>query len=350
MLIKLLQRTTLRKHDLAILYQQLATLLSAGIPLLNSIQMLQNMQISLPIKIFLTHIHENLLSGQTLFNTLQHDPHHIHAFARQLIYIGEQIGRLDYSLRMIADHYESEIHYQHQIKQALLYPFILCCTAILMTLCLLIFIIPRFAILFEDHPLPVLTQIIFSISGTIQHHYLLVSLPLIYLIFIFLPISYAEPHRLALIHTILTIPLLMALQKKINLARFCNQLSLLYQAGIPLTDSIQLIATVTSATEHRLAMQNIQAGLLNGLSLYQATSDTTYFPTPLPEMIQIGELSGNLDAMLKHLTILYEGEIERTLKHISQLLEPLIMMILGVLIGGLVIGMYLPIFNLGSII
>lgn len=344
------KRTIPNKRELATFYQQLATLLSAGIPLLNSIQMMQNMQVSLPLKQFLSHVHQHLLSGQPFSNSLQKDSSY--AFARQLIYIGEQIGRLDHSLRMIAEFYETELNYKHQIKQALLYPCILCCTAFFMTLCLLLFIIPHFAILFEDHrsQLPLLTRFIFFIANVIQEHYLLALLPFLYLIFILLPLPISEQYRLSLQQTLLDIPILASLHKKINLARFSSQLTLLYQAGIPLTDAIQLMAAMTTSREHSLAIQNVHSNLLNGKNLYQATRDVDYFPTPLPDMIQVGELSGNLETMLKHITVLYEKEIERRLKQISQLLEPLIMIILGVLIGGLVIGMYLPIFKLGNII
>jgi type IV pilus assembly protein PilC len=253
---------------------------------------------------------------------------------------------------MIADIYQSDLHHQQQIKQALLYPAILCTTAILMTLCLLIFIVPRFAILFEDHQaqLPMLTRSIFYIAKIIHDHYLLVLFPFIYIACLFLPTSHAAQYRLSIQQSLAALPYLARLQKKMNLARFCSQLSLLYQAGIPLTEAIHLMINTTVANNHRQALQQLRQQLLAGKNLYTATQTASYFSPPLPDMIQVGELSGNLDTMLKHTALLYEGEIERTLKQISQLLEPLIMIILGVLIGGLVIGMYLPIFKLGSII
>jgi type IV pilus assembly protein PilC len=342
----------LKRAELALFYQQLSTLLAAGIPLLNSVHMMQNMQASLAIKHFLTKIQHTLLEGQPLHKSLDMSHTHLHAFAHPLIYIGEQIGRLDHCLSMIAEFYQSELNYRQQIKQALLYPCILCCLALMMTLGLLLFVIPRFAILFEDHysQLPALTRFIFFISNTLYEHYFLVALPILYGIFLFLPLSIAEQQRIALQQSLLSFPRIAAIQMKISLCRFCTQLGLLYQAGVPLTDAIKLINNLSSTGKHQLAIQNLQMSLMNGEYLHEAMRRSVYFPSPLPDMIQVGELSGNLDRMLKHVALLYEGEIERTLKQISQLLEPLIMMILGVLIGGLVIGMYLPIFKLGNII
>ena len=350
MLNKLLtaSRSSLTVTDIALFLRQLATLIQAGVPILTSCELLEKCQIKTVCRTLINTIKKELLSGKTFYESLFHTP--IDPFTRQLIRIGEYTGKLDQLLLLIADHQEKNLAFRKKMKKLLFYPCIVIVVATLVSLSMFIFIIPRFAVLFEQSQstLPLMTRGIFMISGFLNEHLLfLFMLFLLCLTMFFLPLGVWI--RKKVFHLITQLPLIHTYLQKIILARFSRNLAITFSSGIPLNEALKLSAHAPSHPDFMNNVAKLHYKLNTGLSLHHAMAALPYFPILMIQMIKIGEETGMLDAMLNKLADFIESEIDHLIQQCSQLLEPLIMLILGVLIGGLVIGLYLPLFKLGSV-
>lgn len=339
------RRNKITTLDLCIFFRQFATLLRAGIPLIQSCHILESNQQNPKLNVLIYTIKCHLLSGKTLFQAMEHQQMYFDALSTQLIHIGEQTGRLDTMLDNIAIHKERNYIFLQRIRQALIYPaFILVC-ALLLTGSMFFFIVPRFASLFADAKikLPLLTTCIFSIAEFLTHYaiyFLLIAfLTSIYLYYSY-PLYYQKHCKQFLSKQIVI--------QKIILARFARNLACTFEAGISIPDSILLIANTHKELDFTNLLYQLRNELHAGMSLHAAMGLHPYFPSYMLQMVKVGEESGHLDLMLTKTADLYEAEVDRFITQSSQLLEPLIMLMLGVLIGGLVIALYLPIFNLGS--
>ena len=333
--------------DITLFIRQFAIFFSAGVPLSESLYALESSSSKPTLRAMIHSIRKNILSGKNLSEALQQQKRYFDALTIQLIRLGEQTGTLDTILLSIATYYESRILLTQKIRQALFYPTIILVTSFLMLVILFIFVIPRFAELFADmqDKLPLITRLIFSLSDFLNNDGLIglsILTPCIILL------SLTRQVKSACKKILFSIPSLHQCQQKILLARFARQLAICFKSGIPLSDALQLTIHPTTQPDFARTIYLIRNQLNAGQPLHAAMRAYPYFPALMVQMIKTGEDTGKLDDMLDKIAQHYESDTDHFIARLQQLLEPLIMLVLGVLIGGLVIGMYLPIFKLGS--
>lgn len=339
------RQTVISKQDLAIFFRQFATLMASGIPLIESMTILESSQQNIRLTQLIYHIKIHLLSGQTLFQAFQQQQRYFDNLTCQLIHIGEHTGNLDFMLNTIATHKEKQLALIAKIRHALFYPLFILSLACCIALGMFIFIIPRFADLFQhaNLPLPFLTACLFKSALHLQQvglYYLAIIMAIIFYLLRSQNNNWKDYLRNKMYQN--------RYAQKFILANFARQLACAFSAGIPILDAITLIAKTTDIPEFAALLYQLSQQLQSGLYLHVALASHLYFPPYMSHMLKIGEETGCLDQMLHKIADHYSDEIERISQRCHQLLEPLIMLVLGVLIGGLVIGMYLPIFNLGS--
>lgn len=329
-------------RDLVIFFRQFATLIAAGIPIVNACTVLETTLPKPAMQKLIKTIKKDLKNGKALSGSLQHHPHHIDPLLLQLVRISEHTGKLDVMLQSIAQHLEKKLQFREQIHRALFYPCLVAIMGLLITLIMLTVIVPRFAELFPDVPnLPLLTRAIFLLSTLIrQYGWILPIVPLI----LYLLKRYQK-------FTLLTkLPFLKYYLRQIHLAYFTRNLGVTLGAGIPIGSALTLAIHPHSEVEFESAIKKLGRQVRSGMQLHRAMRLSPLFPPLLLQMTQTGEEAGQLENMLLKTADMLDSDIEHALNRFSQLLEPLIMVILGVLIGGLVTGIYLPIFKLGNII
>lgn len=335
--------------ELSIFFRQFATLIKADISIKETCNLLEKSSAK-QLRQIVKQLKQQIFAGKSLSSALEKYPKYFTPLYCQLIRLGEQTGRLDMALDTVAKAHEKEIAFTKQIRQAFFYPCIILCTALLMLLIMFTFVIPKFMILFADKwdQLPFLTRTIFYVAEKFNHSFLYIGILLVSCSLIF-PMMERHFHIKKKTQLILNIlPGFKNNLNKIALARFARNLAVTHGAGLKITKALDLAAQ-TSAHEGLLAMiKHIHLKVNNGLPLYYGMQLFAFFPPVMVHMVKIGEESGNLEEMLNKVADFYEAEVEQFTKTLTQSLEPLIMLLLGVLIGGLILALYLPLFKLGN--
>lgn len=338
------QRNRINQFDITVFLRQFATLIGAGIPIIQCCEILEKSQEKTALRLLIYAIKRELLSGKNLCNCLKHHSHHFNTLTCQLVQIGEHTGQLDIMLTTLANYQEKHLAFRKRIIQALFYPCIITVTAFMVTFCMLIFVVPKFAALLNNMQgdLPRITLWIFYFSSLLQHHSWIFLTTLSIFVLICFNINLPVGQLLT------KLPFIKTCLHKIILARFARNLSITYAAGISLTEALQLTATDSNHFEFNKAIAQLRSKISTGLQLHCAMQTLPIFPILMVQMIKIGEESSRLEQMLDKIADFLESDVEQFIRLMSELLEPLIMIVLGVLIGGLIIGIYLPIFKLGS--
>jgi type IV pilus assembly protein PilC len=345
------QNKRITLFDITVFLRQLATLMSAGVPIIQSCELLEKSQVKSSIRLLIYSIKREMLTGKALYYSLQSHHPYFDELTCQLIKMGEYTGKLDEMLRIIADQQEKNLAFKKHMYQTLFYPCVICVTAFIVTFSMFIFVIPRFADLFQDTQvsLPLLTRCIFYFSAQLQQHLFLLLLPVMagILAFFHPALSSHLKHRVR--QFFIRFPPIRQCLHKIFLARFARNLAMTFAAGMPINEALKLAADASESAEGSTVWaEKLRRHINSGLPLHHAMETLRYFPELMIQMTKIGEESGMLVNMLHKAADFLEADINQLINHLNQLLEPLIMLGLGVLIGGLVIGMYLPIFKLGN--
>ncbi len=335
--------------DFVIFWRQFATLMMANIPIIQACDVLEKSQSKKSFQLLIQKIKHELLSGKNLFQILRHYKNDFSELTCQLIRMGEHTGKLDFILCTIADHQEKNLAFRKKIKQALFYPCLLSLFIFALTFFMFLFIIPRFAELFQQAhiQLPLLTLWIFLVATQLNQHGLMIIVFMSCVgitLYHYFPVLMQSPLR----KIINRLPLIASHHKKIILAHFARHLAIALSAGIPIKEALRLSAHVDSSHPFTQTIHALHQQINSGFSLHRAMTHLPAFPDIMIQMIKIGEETGMLEKMLNKTADFFESEIDAFLNQLGLLLEPLIMIILGVLIGGLVISLYLPIFKLGS--
>ena len=333
---------------------QLATLISAGIPLVQALTVMKQGQNKEHLTKLISKMIIYLEKGYSFSDTLKQFPKCFDALYCGLIASGEQSGTLARMLNRIAAYQERNQSLKRKVKKAMMYPFTVLIVAVIVTCLLLLKVVPIFSVLYQNSnaQLPAFTQFLLEISELLQRHGYLILLSGGLCVTSLLYLYRHQKHpkfRQVIQHTILKIPVLKMLINHTLLARITRTLSTTLTAGIPLAESLETIAQGTSPIVYNRLLTQVQLALKKGQSLYQALLPVKQFEPMVLQMINIGESSGSLDTMLNKIASHYEEKMESSIDACMILLEPLIMILLGVVIGGLVIGLYLPIFNMGSV-
>ena len=342
-----------RPEDIAIFSRQLATMLAAGIPLVQAFEIIGAGHEKPSMQKLVLDVKADVESGTSLHEALGKHPLYFDDLYVNLVEAGEQAGALETLLDKIATYKEKSEAIKKKVKKALFYPAAVLAVAVVVTLILLIFVIPQFESLFKGFgaDLPAFTQMVINLSRFVQANgiYLaLVSGGAVYAFFYFRKRS--RKMREFLDRMSLKVPIIGPILNKAAIARYARTLSTMFSAGVPLVEALDSVAGATGNIVYENAVLKMKDEVSTGQRLQRAMEGTGLFPNMVVQMIAVGEESGSIDTMSGKVATFYEEDVDNAVDSMSSLLEPMIMAILGVLVGGLVIAMYLPIFKLGAVV
>ena len=339
--------------DIAIFSRQLATMLGAGIPLVQAFEIIGAGHDKPSMQKLILDIKADVEGGTSLHEALAKHPLHFDDLFVNLVEAGEQAGALESLLDKIATYKEKTEAIKKKVKKALFYPAAVMVVAIVVTIILLIFVIPQFESLFKGFgaDLPAFTQMVINLSRFVQAQGIYILIVLAGAVWFFL-YTYKRSRKLRefMDRAMLKFPIIGPILNKAAIARFARTLSTMFQAGVPLVEALESVAGATGNIVYEDATMKIRDEVATGQRLQRAMENTNLFPNMVVQMIAVGEESGSLDTMSGKVANFYEEDVDNAVDSMSSLLEPLIMAILGVLVGGLVIAMYLPIFKLGAVV
>lgn len=339
--------------DIAVFSRQLATMLSAGVPLVQAFEIVGRGHDNPSMQELILGIKADIEGGSPLAEALGKHPLYFDELFCNLVHAGEQAGVLETLLHKIAEYKEKTESIKGKIKKALTYPTAVLVIAMIVTVILLMFVVPQFEELFKGFgaDLPAFTKLVISMSRFIQDYWYIVLGIIVATGYIFIQAKKRSPafNRL-LDRLILQIPVIGAIIHKAAIARFSRTLSTMSAAGVPLVEALQSVAGATGNIIYATAVLKMRDDVSTGTQLQMSMRQANLFPNMVVQMVAIGEESGSLDSMLSKVADFYEEEVDNAVDSLSSLIEPMIMALLGVIVGGLVIAMYLPIFKLGSAI
>ena len=338
--------------DIALITRQLATMLQAGLPLVQSLQLLTRSATKAGLANLLTQLTAEVESGQPLSCALKQFREHFSDLYRDLVQAGEQMGALAQVFSQLAVYAEKAEQLKVKIKKALFYPALVLVVAAVVSAILLLWVIPEFAQMYESFgaPLPWFTQGVIHVSGGLQQYGGYLLLGLILLGYGVIRARRGRHWRQRQDQLLLKLPVLGALLQKAALTGFSRTLAATFAAGIPLVEGLVLAAGACGNHVYRDAVLQVRGEVMAGIQLHQALAASTLFPDLLVQLAMIGEETGVIDDMMHKVASIYDAEVDATVAALASLIEPVMMLVLGILVGGLVIAMYLPIFSLGSII
>lgn len=339
-------------RDIVIFTRQFATMINAGLPILSGLDLLAKGHSNKAMRNNLTKIRDHVSAGGTLAEGLALAPKAFDDLYVNMVAAGETGGILDVILERLAKYLEKMDSLRRQVKTAMIYPGVVVSAAAIVTAILLIFVIPTFADMFKDFgaELPAPTRIVMGISEfTIQYY------PLIFSLFwgsIWLFRKTLKTKRgKEILHPIfLKIPVFGEIVKKVAISRFTRTLGTMISSGVPILEGLQICARTAGNTVLEKEITQVRLSISSGKTIAEPLENSKIFPSMVVQMIAVGESTGALDAMLSKVADFYEDEVENAVNAMKQLIEPIMILVLGLLIGGLVVAMYLPIFKLGSVI
>lgn len=339
--------------DIAVFSRQLATMLKAGVPLVQSFDIVGKGHENPSMQDLLLSIKADVEAGDRLAEALNRRPLYFDELFCNLVEAGEQAGVLETLLDKIATYKEKSESMKKKIKKALTYPIAVVVVAFIVTAILLIFVVPVFADLFKSFgaDLPAFTKLVVAMSEWMQAYWYYLVGGIIGSVYVF---SYfkkrSRPFNHFLDRTLLKIPVVGLIMHKSAIARFARTLSTMSAAGVPLVEALESVAGACGNIIYSEAVMKMREEIATGQRLQFAMSQTDLFPNMVQQMVSIGEESGSIDAMLAKVADFYEEEVDNLVDNLSSLMEPIIMVVLGTLVGGLVVAMYLPIFKMGAAI
>ncbi|KPK53782.1 MAG: type II secretion system protein F [Gammaproteobacteria bacterium SG8_31] len=340
-------------EDIAIFSRQLATMMAAGIPLVQAFDIVGSGHENQSMQKLIMAIKTDIEGGATLAESLAKHPVYFDELFVNLVAAGEQSGALETLLDKIATYKEKTEAIKKKIKKALTYPAAVVSVAIIVTAILLIYVIPTFESLFSSFgaDLPAFTRAVVDLSVFVRTKgwlLLVLFVGAVAALIFFKKRSKKFAHFLD--RMLLRIPLIGEIMRKAAIARYARTLSTMFSAGVPLVEALESVAGATGNIVYQEGVLDIREEVSTGQRLARSMEMTELFPNMVVQMVAVGEESGSLDEMAAKVADFYEAEVDAAVDNLSSLLEPAIMAILGVLVGGLVVAMYLPIFKLGAVI
>ncbi len=338
--------------DIIIFTRHLSTLISAGIPLISALESIAISHHKLSMKKLLFTLQCHISEGKSLAECFKTFPTLFDPLFCQLIHVAEQSGTLDIILSRMAQSLEQSASLKKKIKKALTYPSALLALSILVSVFLMLFIVPEFESLFASFgaQLPAITRFLMALSNfLLQYSWLLMTLTAIATLTIKYSFSHCSIFKALIDNIIFRLIFIGPLMQKTLLIRFSRTLAILLNAGTPLVDALTLLATIINSSIYKKALVTISHQVMSGQSLQQSLIESGLFPPLFIQLIGAGESTSSLAFMLEKIATYHEEELDQISSNFNQLLEPIIMLILGGIVGFFVIGLYLPIFKLGSI-
>lgn len=339
--------------DIAMFTRQLATMMKAGVPLVQSFDIVADGLDNKGLQELVVAIRNDVASGTSFAGALRRHPKHFNDLYCNLVDSGEKAGALEQMLDRIANYLEKTEILKKKVKKAMTYPIAVIVVAILVTAILLVKVVPQFESLFRGFgaDLPVFTQMVVNLSEWMQKWWFVVLLGIVAFVFSFGQAKRRSQKFSDLVDKyILKIPVMGEIIDKSAVAKFGRVLSTTFASGVPLVDALDSVAGATGNAVYRDAIFKIKDEVSSGVQLQAAMRQTDVFPVMAVQLTAIGEESGNLDEMLAKVAEHYESVVDDMVDNLTALMEPMIMSVLGVLVGGLIVAMYLPIFQMGQVV
>jgi type IV pilus assembly protein PilC len=344
---------TIKARDIAVFSRQIAVMMAAGVPVVQGFDIIASGQTNPRMKNMLVDLKNEIEGGSALHEALGKYPVQFDELYRNLVKAGESAGVLDTVLDTVATYKENIESLKGKIKKAMFYPAIVIAVAILVSAILLIFVVPQFESVFQNFgaDLPAFTQMIVNMSRFMTSYWYVVLLGVGGAAFGIILLYKRSPtfaHFCA--RSVLKLPVIGQILHQSAIARFARTLGVTFRAGVPLVEALDSVAGATGSPVYNDAVKRIREDVAVGHQLQLAMRQAGLFPNMVIQMVAIGEESGSLDKMLFKIADFYEEEVNNAVDALSSLLEPFIMVIIGTLVGGMVIGMYLPIFKLAAVV
>ena len=341
------------EKDITLFTRQLATMMKAGVPLLQAFDITAKGASNPAVGKLLTDVRTEVETGSSLAQAFRKHPVHFDALYCNLIGAGEQAGILDALLDRLATYKEKTLALKSKIKSAMFYPAAVVVVAFVVTAVIMLFVVPEFKKVFTSFgaDLPAPTLFVIGISDAFVAHWYIIFGALgggIIAFFYFWKRSI--PMQVVIDRMLLRAPIFGDIVRKATIARWTRTLSTMFAAGVPLVEALDSVGGASGNYVYKVATKQIQTEVSTGTSLTISMQNAQVFPMMVVQMVAIGEESGQLDAMLAKVADMYEQEVDDAVASMSSLIEPIIMVFLGVVIGGLVVAMYLPIFKLGQVV
>ena len=340
------------QRSVAVFTRQLATMIDAGLPLVQSLEILSSQQDNKVFKNVIRQIKEDVEGGSTFAGALTKHPSAFNELYTNLVVAGEEGGILDNILNRLASYIEKAEALKKKVKSALVYPSTIIGVAVIVVMILMIFVIPVFESMFKSagQSLPLPTLIVLTISKMIKKYVLIFIPAFVLLIYLFKKYYQTQNGRAVVDSLLLKLPVFGPLLKKIAVARFSRTLGTLVSSGVPILDGLTIVSRTSGNRTIETAILSARASIREGETIAEPLGRSGIFPPMVIQMIAVGESTGALDSMLSKIAEFYEEEVDVAVANLTSLLEPLLMIFLGVVIGGVVIAMYLPIFNMANAI
>lgn len=339
--------------DIAMLTRQLATMMKAGVPLVQSFDIVADGLENKGLQELVMTIRNDISSGTSFAGSLRKHPKYFDNLYCNLVDSGEKAGALEQMLDRIALYLEKTELLKKKVKKAMTYPIAIIIVAVIVTAILLVKVVPQFESLFQGFgaELPVFTQMVVRLSDWLQTWWFVVLLGIVGTVFLFKEAKRRSQKFSDFVDKyILKLPVIGEILDKSAVAKFGRVLSTTFAAGVPLVDALDSVAGATGNAVYRDAVNRIKNDVSSGTQLQASMRQQDVFPVMAVQLTAIGEESGNLDEMLEKVAVHYEGVVDDMVDNLTALMEPMIMAVLGVLVGGLIIAMYLPIFQMGSVV
>jgi len=338
--------------ELAVFSRQFATMINSGLSMLRSLSILEEQQPNKAFSEILTQIRLEVESGSALSISMAKSPEIFPPLMVNMIRAGEVGGFLDKVLVQIADNYESEVRLRGKVKSAMTYPVVVLVMAILMSIGMLLFIVPTFAGLFTSlgGTLPAPTQMLVNLSNFLKVAIIPIIIGLIIFSIVWRKYKHTDRVREFVDPIKLKMPIFGQLFRKIALARFCRNLGTMLTSGVPILQSLDIVADTSGNVVVAHAVRDIQESVRSGESLTEPLSKHDVFPAMVTQMLSVGEDTGALDTMLHKISDFYDQEVEATTEQLTALIEPLMIAVLGGLVGSMIVALYMPIFKIFDLI
>ena len=338
--------------DIVVFARQFSTMIDAGLPLIQSLDILQAQEQNKTFKATLKEIKDSVEQGSTLADALAKYPKIFDELFINMVAAGEVGGILDTILERLSSYMEKAMKLKKQVKGAMTYPIIVLCIAVLVVAVILIFVIPVFEQMFSDFggALPTATQIVVNLSNFVKGnvHYIIGAI--VVFIFAFKRFYGTEKGRVLVDDTLLKLPVFGPLLRKVAVAKFTRTMGTMISSGVPILEALKIVAKTAGNKTIEAAIFKVRQAITEGRTMADPLTESGVFPSMVCQMVAVGESTGALDAMLGKIADFYDDEVDAAVANLTSMIEPFMMVFLGVTIGGLVVSMYLPIFKMAGMV
>ncbi|MDZ4784563.1 MAG: type II secretion system F family protein [bacterium] len=341
-----------KSKDIVIFTRQFATMIDSGLPIVQSLSILSKQTDNKALRKVINSVKETVESGGTLAEGMATHPKVFDELYVNMVAAGESSGALDAIFERLSIHMEKVIKLNREVKTAMIYPGVVVGTAVVVTSVLLIFVIPTFAEMFSEfgQALPLPTQIVINISNFMVDNLWIISGIIVTFGSLFFRFIKTDRGKEVIHPLLLKAPIFGSLVKKVCVARFARTLGTMITSGVPLLESLSICSKTAGNKVVEREILKARVGISEGKSIVEPLMDSVVFPTMVTQMIAVGEQTGALDKMLGKIADFYEDEVDTAVGGLKQLIEPVIILVLGIVVGSIIVAMYLPIFKLGSVV